>query len=177
MPNIISVILGNLGQGPETLRFPARHVPAQSYRGAVKVDPGRCMVCGICDHVCVSGAIELRALDGHGEWNYDPGRCTFCARCVDHCPAKALSQVSDRPDVYGAAGDLAVRHDVAYPLCPECGAPALPVDDEVLARAFDDFSGEVRSRARLCDRCRRHATQSALRTTFGTATIDREERS
>lgn len=170
MANILTVLLGNLSKGPETLRFPDRAVPAAEYRGAVKIDPEKCMVCGICDHVCVSGAIELRACEDHGEWNYDPGRCTFCARCVDHCPVQALSQEADRPASYGVAGALSVRQDVAYPTCPECGNPALPVSEAILGRAFAEISDEIRQRVHLCDKCRRRAAQSVLRRAFGAAT-------
>jgi ferredoxin len=168
MTNILNVIFGNLGSGPETLRFPGRAVPALDYRGAVTMDPAKCMVCGICDHVCVSGAIELRAHEDHGRWSYDPGRCTFCSRCVDHCPARALSHDPDRSAPYATAGALAVRNDVPYPTCPECGGPALPFEEAVLGRAFAEISDEIRERVHLCDRCRRRAAQSALKGSFAT---------
>jgi ferredoxin len=168
--SILNVLFGNFSQGTETLRFPDRAVPAAEYRGAVVIDREKCMVCGICDYVCVSGAIELHAYDDHGEWNYDPGRCTFCARCVDHCPAKALAQESDRPVSYGVAGALSVREEVAYPACPECGNPALPFDEAVLGRAFAEVSDELRQRVHLCEKCRRRATQSVMKKSFSSAT-------
>lgn len=170
MTSILTVLFGNLSQGPETLRFPDRAAPAPEYRGAVTMDPEKCMVCGICDHVCVSGAIELRAYEDRGQWNYDPGRCTFCARCVDHCPARALTQGSDRPAPYAVAGAQSVRVDVEYPACPECGNPALPFNEAILGRAFAEISDEIRQRVHLCDKCRRRATQSTLRESFGSAT-------
>ena len=177
MTNIISIILGNLADGPETQRFPEREVPAADFRGSVCLDPGKCMACGICDHVCVSGAIELRAYEDHCEWNYDPGRCTFCARCVDHCPAHALAQEGDRTAPYQGSGALSTRTDVAYPACPECGSPALPFDDVVLKRAFYEISDDIRNRVHLCERCRRRLTQSVLKNSFGALTkIERNDR-
>jgi ferredoxin len=161
--NILNVILGNLKQGPETLRFPDRVVPAAKFRGSVAMDPEKCLACGICDHVCVSGAIELRAYEDHADWNYDPGRCTFCARCVDHCPVGALTQEADRPATYAIAGALSAHTEVQYPTCPECGSPALPFGEAVLGRAFSEISDEIRQRARLCDKCRRRAAQSTLK--------------
>lgn len=170
MTNIISIIVSNLTSGPETRRFPDREAPAADFRGSVRMDPEKCMACGICDHVCVSGAIELRAYDDHCEWNYDPGRCTFCARCVDHCPARALAQEGDRPDPYEGSGALVTKLTVAYPACPECGDPALPFDDIVLKRAFSEISDDIRNRVHLCERCRRRLTQSALKRSFGALT-------
>ena len=167
MTNILNVIFGNLAGGAETQRFPEREAPTADFRGSVRMDPEKCMACGICDHVCVSGAIELRTYEEHCEWNYDPGRCTFCGRCVDHCPVQALMQESDRPGPYRGSGALVTKISVAYPICPACGDPALPFDDIVLKRAFSEISDDIRNRAHLCEGCRSRRLQSALGRSFG----------
>jgi Fe-S-cluster-containing hydrogenase component 2 len=167
MRNILQLMARSWTRRPDTLRFPARDAPAPRYRGAVQLDPSKCVACGLCDVVCVSGAIAVRAADDHLVWDYDAGRCTFCGRCVDHCRGGALSQAVDRPPVYRRLGALREVHTVPYPACPRCGRPARPVNDRLLRAAFDAVPEQVRERARLCDRCRTVAAQADLR--HGTA--------
>lgn len=164
--NIMTIVSRNLRRGPETLRFPDRHEPAPEYRGLVRMDPEKCLTCGICDHVCVSGAITVTSGEKECSWTYDPGRCTFCGRCVDHCPGEALTQEDDRAPVYAQTGALDKTVFVPYPACVECGRPALPFSERMLAVAYDEITQELRHRVRLCERCRRRRTQEALRKGF-----------
>jgi formate hydrogenlyase subunit 6/NADH:ubiquinone oxidoreductase subunit I len=151
--NIFSVVFANLSARPETRHFPDRVAPSGRFRGAVLINDQRCITCGICDLVCVSGAIELRDFPDHAEWNYDPGRCTFCARCVMECPVGALKQESDGPAIYESPGALAVNHKVAYPTCEACEAIAHPVrgtpDHPLPPRSV----AEIREDAKLCAKC------------------------
>lgn len=162
MTNILSILLGNLTSGPETIRFPDRAAPRPWYRGSVVQNAKRCISCGICDTVCVSGAIELRTFDDHAEWAYDPGRCTFCGRCVLQCPVGALRQENDRLAPYADQGALVVTSVMAYPACTECGSPALPFGSHMLKRLLG-ASDEIFQRARLCEKCRQHRTQEAFK--------------
>ena len=63
----------------------------QSYRGMVKLDPKKCIQCGLCARICPPNAIKMYRVDG-GKRN--PGvnyaRCIFCGFCVDICPVNAL---------------------------------------------------------------------------------------
>ena len=167
--NILNLISGNAMQGPQSLRFPARHTPTPHYRGNAVMDPEKCVTCGICAYVCVSAAIELTASETSCDWTYDPARCTYCGRCVDHCPVSALSQAPDQGPAYGRPGELAETITVVYPTCPECGKPALPFNADLLGTAFTAVSAELHERGHLCDRCRRKATVSALKKGFGGA--------
>ena len=167
--NIFQVISGNLGRSPVTLRFPERVPPPACLRGVVCLDPERCVGCATCAYVCTSGAVGVTEYPAqslgaatHYEWAYDPGRCTFCGRCVDFCPSQALTMEADRPPVYTQPEALRQVHRLAYPVCAECGQPAHPVNDVVLARAFDEISDEVREWSRLCKRCRQRRYQPAL---------------
>lgn len=166
--NIFAVISRNLRRSPQTLRFPDRPAPAPDFRGLVSIDTAACLSCGICDYVCVSGAITMVERDElAGDWTYDPGRCTFCGRCVDHCPGEALSHDGDRAANYKRPGALAHTATVAYPACPECGRPARPFSERLLAQAHEQISEELRTRSRLCDRCRRRRAQTVLKKGFG----------
>jgi len=62
-----------------------------------RVDPERCIRCGVCVCVCRAGVLELRSA---GELAGLPlarcvvarlGACTGCLRCVEECPARAIS--------------------------------------------------------------------------------------
>ena len=161
--NIVTVISRNLRRRPLTLRLPARHVPAAGFRGLVRNDAAKCLGCGTCDYVCVSGAIMVA---DHGEgcdWEYDPGRCTFCGRCVDCCPGDSLRQDEDRAPVYATAGALRDLVRVTYPACPRCGRPARPLGEVLRARAFDELSDELARRVLLCERCRLRHAQTVLK--------------
>lgn len=165
--NIFNVLAGNVRQGPQTLRFPERPVPKAKFRGAVTMDPDKCLACGICAYVCVSRAISLNQAEDRFEWTYDPAACTYCGRCVDHCPGAALAQAADRGPSYGRPGELAETVTVIYPACPGCGKPAMPFNEALLGAAFKDVTAELRQRVHLCERCRHKATVSALKKGFG----------
>lgn len=162
MPNILTLITGNLLAGPQTLRFPQRVAPASAFRGAVELDAGRCITCGICADVCVSAAIEVLPDTGEGRWAYDPGACTFCGVCVSHCPVDALAQAGDRGDPYGRPGEQRTSVVVPYPPCERCGAPTLPSGVRVSGTALPHAPEELRARAGLCPGCRQRATAEAM---------------
>ena len=84
--NIFTVVSRNFRRQAVTLRFPDRPAPDGEFRGSVGIDTAKCLTCGICDYVCVSGAISVEGGESGMDWRYEPGRCTFCGRCVDHCP-------------------------------------------------------------------------------------------
>jgi ferredoxin len=165
--NILTLISRNLRRAPGTLRLPERVVPAERFRGLVRNQTDKCIACGICDHVCVSGAIVVTGLEDHCEWRYDPGACTFCGRCVDHCPGGALTQEEDRAPTYSLSGGLTQDECIAYPACPQCGLPARPYNERMLSIAHDDIGPEFRARIRLCERCRRRRSQTVLKKGFG----------
>ena len=156
--NIFNVITKNLAGGPDTLRFPARYAPQPKFRGAVTNDAGVCVCCGICQRVCPSGAIEVTHPNAGCHWRYDLGACTFCGRCEDHCPVSAITQLEDRPAVYGVARELSAVVIVAPAICGECGAERRPLNLKTLERAYGTVTPELIARMSLCPACRSKAS-------------------
>lgn len=169
MTNILTLLAANLGSSPVTVRYPNRPKAAENYRGLVRMDPERCIACGICEYVCVSASITVNRQPDHSDWSYDPGRCTFCGRCVRYCPVEALSQSGEKPPTYSSAGALDVSNRVDYPLCTSCGEPTLPFSETVLTTAFGEITEALRERTHLCKRCRTREAQEAVKTSFSSA--------
>ncbi len=67
-------------------------------------DPDRCTLCGDCEKVCPTHAIELTP---EGRWLCENAFCTQCGACFHVCPTKALE-----PD-YIDASDLVLPDDEA----------------------------------------------------------------
>jgi formate hydrogenlyase subunit 6/NADH:ubiquinone oxidoreductase subunit I len=165
---ILRLIAGNLGRGPATIRLPGSVPVPPGFRGRVLLEPARCLACGLCAYVCVSDAITGREDGGGGYgWEYDPGRCAFCARCVDHCPGHALAMASEPTRPYLEPGELAVRERIAFPPCPDCGAPARPATPQLLGLAFEHPTEHTRELVRRCERCRRRRQQRGLAAAAG----------
>ena len=127
--------------------------------GYVAVDKDACVTCGICAHVCASDAIELRPAENSCEWIYDPASCTFCGDCVTDCPVDALTQAAER----GASREQIESVTVDYPACPDCGDPTMPYSEALIGIAFPRATGELRDRARLCEKCRERATALVMK--------------
>jgi hydrogenase-4 component H len=164
---ILQVIAGNLARPPATVRLPDAVPTPPGFRGLVLFEPSRCVACGTCAYVCVSDAIVTGDRDGGFGWAYEPGRCAFCARCVERCPGRALSMDARPVPSYRRPGELAVRHQVAFKACPDCGAPARPATEELLQLAFRHVTAETRELARRCERCRRRRLQRSLAAAAG----------
>lgn len=158
----LRLIARNVAEGPVTVRLPGAVPSPAGYRGAVVLEPARCLACRTCAYVCVSAAITGTEQPDAYAWDYEPGRCTFCGRCLDHCPGNALSMSSEPPPAYARCGALAVHRLVPFPACPECGARVRPVTAELLARAFEHATDETSALLRLCERCRRKRLQRSL---------------
>jgi len=148
------------------LRFPQKVPTPLKFRGLVKLDTSKCIGCGICAYVCPDKAIEITGNQNYYEWNYTPGRCTFCERCVNYCPVSALNLESDPAPAYNHKDELKQTHRMSYPVCPECGQPALPVSETLLMQSFSQITDEMRDWIHLCERCRRRRYQKILKSSY-----------
>lgn len=104
--NIFSMMWRNLWGRARTLRYPARPVMSEGFRGMVRFDPSLCSGCAVCRMRCTARAINFTAGKGEFTWSYDPGHCTFCGRCVDGCKEHALHQENTCPPIYSDLGSL-----------------------------------------------------------------------
>jgi ferredoxin len=59
--------------------------------GEIRIDPQRCVDCGICSSVCPSEALQFdpEALRLH----FDAPRCLVCEQCIPSCPTEAIALV------------------------------------------------------------------------------------
>jgi ferredoxin len=160
--NIFSVLLKNLRTGPTTLRISEEVPYPKGFHGPVKIQTEKCICCGMCAYVCVSGAVRVIEHKDNCDWAYYPGRCTFCGQCVAICPGEALRMEGSSAPSYFHAETLDEVHRVPYPPCPECGRPTPPVREAILSMAFKEVTPEVLARSILCQRCRQKDTQRRL---------------
>ena len=56
------------------------------YTDKVKIDPAKCIGCGICARNCPTQNIKIE--DGKAVAS---SKCTMCYRCINHCPKQAMT--------------------------------------------------------------------------------------
>ena len=70
--------------------------------GQIRIDPARCVDCGICSTVCPSGALAF----GAPAWQlqFHAQRCLVCEQCIPSCPFEAIALGLDQPQEPAQAG-------------------------------------------------------------------------
>lgn len=127
----LKIMMKNLLSGPSTEAFPfaPAHTP-KAFRGKAQHDKDKCILCGICRHVCAAGAIQMRvAEDGLGvEYVLWHNSCVFCGLCAHYCPTKALTMSNDWHLSHRGEERFQVREEsfVRYGKCASCGARIQP---------------------------------------------------
>jgi formate hydrogenlyase subunit 6/NADH:ubiquinone oxidoreductase subunit I len=56
-----------------------------------------CVGCGVCKHVCPSGAIEYYKNE-QGKvisYTFNLGKCIFCGNCMYYCPHNAIKMTDE----------------------------------------------------------------------------------
>lgn len=152
----LKIMVKNLLAGPSTEAFPfaPAHTSAR-FRGKADHDKNKCILCGICRHVCAAGAIQMRvAEDGSGvEYVLWHNSCVFCGLCAHYCPTKALTMSNDWHLAHRGEQRFEQRElsFVRYGQCSNCGSriqPRPPVVVESLgSKCPDQFM--------MCPACKR----------------------
>ncbi len=157
----LKVLWNNLRKGPVTEPFPFGEAEApERFRGKVVIDPGLCVGCGTCVHVCVADAIRLSPHRDGGGFDITVWRnaCCLCGQCRHYCPTKAISLVNDWHTAHRAERKYAFieRASVHYQKCENCGAHMRFLPGAVLKKIYADHPEvSVERVSRLCPECRR----------------------
>lgn len=82
--------LKNLFSKPATKNYPAEPaVYPERSRGHIEIDIDDCIMCGMCQRKCPSGAIKVDRATR--TWSIERMGCVQCENCVSGCPKKCLS--------------------------------------------------------------------------------------
>lgn len=103
---------GSLFKKPETCLYPAEKKEAPAgLRGHIVIDESKCILCGICQKACPTGAITV---DRKGRiWAIEPFRCILCDSCVRACPKQALATSPELKEI--ATGKYDSVHTIPDP--------------------------------------------------------------
>ncbi len=74
---------------------------APRFRGSFKLDPAKCIACGICANNCPNRAITMESIKDENKkrkltkYEMNLGYCMYCGFCTENCPTKALQNTHD----------------------------------------------------------------------------------
>ncbi len=92
--NFTGRVLKNLFSKPVTTKYPFEpKVFQERTRGHVENDMDVCVLCGLCQMKCPTGAITVDKKEQ--TWAIRPFSCIQCRSCVDQCPKKSLSMAPE----------------------------------------------------------------------------------
>ena len=154
----LKIMVRNLIQGPATDPYPfaPAHTPAK-FRGCAVHDPEKCILCGICRHVCAPGAIQLRpSEDGSGmQFALWHNSCVFCGMCAHYCPTGALKMSTNWKLAHLGEDrfDNAIANFIPFGQCAECGKRIQPRPKAIT----DRIGADNPDRFLLCPECKRRS--------------------
>lgn len=102
---------------------PVRH--GSSPLGVVRIDHGRCTVCGACAYACPTEALTIREHPNEVRLQLDPTACIACQHCVSACPEHAVT-VRAETDLATLAAGTVVPKTSAVTKCRTCGRAVAP---------------------------------------------------
>ena len=169
----LKILLRNLRLGPSTDPFP--FAPAkthENFRGCAVHDPEKCILCGICHHVCAAGAIQLRpSEDGSGmQYLLWHNSCVFCGMCAHYCPTGALTMSTNWHLAHTGEEMLSncISDFIPFGKCAQCGAKIQPRPQVIV----DKLGARSPGRFLLCPQCKR---QSIVKNVAQVGPLSRQE--
>lgn len=135
--------LRSLFKKPETVMYPLekRYQP-EGLKGRILNDIDVCILCGICQKRCPTGAIVVDKKDK--TWSIDRFRCVQCGECARECPKNSLTMAPD----YAPAGTAKTVDSLAKPE---------PSEEEKAAAAAKEAEKAARVKAALAAKAAREA--------------------
>ncbi|MEM1646433.1 MAG: 4Fe-4S binding protein [Ignisphaera sp.] len=140
--------------GTVTIKYPfAKPLVTDSFRGAIEVDPSKCIGCGACTRICPPRALSLITEGGTLILRYFVGRCIFCGMCADTCPEKAIRVTKEfelaSENIYDLFTD--VEHEIVT--CKRCGAKF--ASKKLIDKVESKIGESLNELMYLCPTCRR----------------------
>lgn len=99
----------NLIHGPYTVPYPVKQKEKfDRTRGKIMVDMDSCILCGMCQRRCPTGAINVEK--AKSAWSINRLKCIQCNYCGEVCPKKCLKMDNNytQPS-YGSVKDEYVK--------------------------------------------------------------------
>lgn len=90
--SLLNAIIDAVIAKPDTVSYPFGKLELpEGYRGAIVIDPDKCIGCGLCVRDCPTGALQLekKSRDEFILTHY-PARCAYCGQCEDSCRHGAI---------------------------------------------------------------------------------------
>jgi formate hydrogenlyase subunit 6/NADH:ubiquinone oxidoreductase subunit I len=91
--SMLTAIIDALRTPPETVDYPLGELDLpEGFRGAIIIDPDKCIGCGLCVRDCPAEALELnkKSRENFTLIHY-PARCAYCGQCEISCRHGAIS--------------------------------------------------------------------------------------
>lgn len=160
MAGFLKVLLRNVLDGPSTDPFPLGETfTPQRFRGKVQLNPDLCMGCGICNHTCAAGAINITVRPDKSGYDFTVwhNSCCLCASCRHYCPTKAITLSNDWHNAHGqdVKFDWVEHKFIPYVPCATCGTPMRRLPLEVARRIYvNNPDIEIEHIVTLCPKCR-----------------------
>lgn len=161
--------LANLFKPPVTSKYPLepkKFCPGD--RGRVINEVSQCILCGMCERTCPTGALTVDRKTG--TWKINPFSCIQCGACVTSCPKKCLSM-----DPHYAAPALK-KSEVILTVVQKEGKPEVKKEVAAISTSKSAFSMDDRShivnnvmKCIFCGMCERNCPSGAI-------TVDRRNR-
>lgn len=157
MVKFVRILFEAAKTGTVTVLYPrAKPLVTESFRGAIRIDPAKCVGCGACVRVCPPKALTLTVEGEVATLRYFVGRCIFCGMCADVCPERAITVTKEFELASRELYDLFTDVEHTVRRCARCSKPFTTV------KLFNKVGTEIPEVPpdvlELCPECRRRET-------------------